>query len=78
MAGVPERSKGVVKFYNGEKGYGFIGRDGNASDVFIHAQALKRSGLNSGVKTGDVLEFDAIPTEAKGPKAENIVIVQAA
>lgn len=74
--GSAERSNGVVKFYNGEKGYGFIRRDGGAPDVFLHSKALKRSGISGGVKTGDSLEFDAMPTEGgRGPKAENIKLL---
>ena len=67
-----ERSAGVVKFFNGEKGFGFVRRDGGAPDVFIHANALKRSGIENGVQTGDRLEFDVLPVEGKGPKASNI------
>lgn len=70
-----ERSKGVVKFFNIEKGFGFCKRDGELSDVFIHANALKRSGIYDGVKAGDTLEFDVIPVDGKGPKADEIKLL---
>ncbi|HVX91571.1 MAG TPA: cold shock domain-containing protein [Candidatus Paceibacterota bacterium] len=67
------RDKGVVKFYNGEKGYGFARRENGAPDVFIHAMALKKSGITNGLTTGEKVEFDVLPsTEGKGPKAANI------
>ena len=37
--------KGTVKWYNARKGYGFITPDDNSDDVFVHATALKNSGL---------------------------------
>jgi CspA family cold shock protein len=70
--GTIERTRGIVKFYNSEKGFGFARRENGASDVFIHANALKRSGIEGPVKTGDKLEFDVLPVDGKGPKANNI------
>ena len=75
--GVEVREQGVVKFFNVEKGFGFVRRD-NAPDVFIHANELKRSGIESGVKTGDKLEFEVIPVDGKGPKASSIKLLVAA
>lgn len=72
-----ERSVGVVKFFDIEKGYGFCQRDG-LDDVFVHANALKRSGIQDGVKTGDKLEFAVIPVEGKGPKADEIRVLERA
>ena len=37
---------GTVKFYNAQKGYGFIAPDGGGNDVFVHATALERAGLS--------------------------------
>ena len=75
--GAVERSEGVVKFFNADKGFGFCRRD-HGVDVFIHANALKRSGIEGGVQTGDRLEFDVIPVDGKGPKAANIKRLSAA
>ena len=74
-SGSVERAVGVVKFYNSEKGFGFARREGGAVDVFIHANALKRSGIEDPVKTGDKLEFDVVPVDGKGPKASQIKLL---
>lgn len=72
-----ERSKGVVKFFNAEKGFGFCRRDGKP-DVFLHQNALKRSGIYDGVVEGDTLEFDVEPVVGKGPKASEIKVLEKA
>lgn len=69
---VTERSVGIVKFYNDDKGFGFCRRENGAADVFIHANELRRSGVSVPVKPGDRLEFDAVAVPGKGPKAQNI------
>ena len=48
---------GTVKFYNGQKGYGFIEPDNGGKDVFVHATALERAGL-SGLSEGQKVSFD--------------------
>jgi cold shock protein len=67
----PVRVQGTVKFFNSDKGFGFATRDGDR-DVFIHANELKRSGVEGPVKEGDQLEFDVVPVDGKGPKAQSI------
>lgn len=69
------RMSGTVKFFNPDKGYGFIRRDGG-QDVFIHANELRKSGIVdlSPVVTGAKLEFTTEAAE-KGPKATNISMV---
>ena len=52
---------GTVKFYNDQKGYGFIQPDDGSKDVFVHASALEKAGiqsLNEGDKVSFVLEDD--------------------
>ncbi len=50
-------TKGTVKFYNGQKGYGFIQQDGGGKDVFVHASALERAGIRS-LAEGQTVSFD--------------------
>jgi CspA family cold shock protein len=48
---------GTVKFYNDQKGYGFIQPDDGSKDVFVHATALERAGLR-GLREGQKVTFD--------------------
>jgi CspA family cold shock protein len=68
-------AKGTVKFFNADKGFGFITPEGGGKDIFIHISALQASGIQS-LREGQQITFD---TEAdrmgKGPKAVNINIV---
>ena len=50
-------TNGTVKFYNDQKGYGFIAPDDGGSDVFVHATALERAGM-SGLSEGQKVTFD--------------------
>jgi cold shock protein len=55
------RISGTLKFYNASKGFGFIAPDDGSKDVFVHASALEKSGidmLNEGDKVTFVLEDD--------------------
>jgi CspA family cold shock protein len=55
------RISGTLKFYNASKGFGFIAPDDGSKDVFVHASALERSGidaLNEGDRVTFVLEDD--------------------
>jgi CspA family cold shock protein len=49
--------KGTVKFYNDQKGYGFIQPDNGGKDVFVHATALQRSGIQ-GLAEGQKVSFE--------------------
>ncbi len=48
---------GIVKFYNDQRGYGFIQPDDGQKDVFVHATALERAGIN-GLREGQKVSFD--------------------
>ena len=65
-------NKGIVKFYNTARGYGFIAPEGGGKDVFVHATALERSGvppLNEGDKVSFDIEDDP---RGRGKQATNI------
>ena len=64
--------KGTVKFFNQDKGFGFITPEGGAKDVFVHISALQASGIQS-LREGQQVTFDTEPDRmGKGPKAVNI------
>jgi CspA family cold shock protein len=50
-------TNGTVKFYNTQKGFGFIQPDGGEKDVFVHATALERAGISS-LQEGQKVKFD--------------------
>ncbi len=66
-------SKGTVKWFNNQKGYGFItGEDGN--DVFVHYSGLNMEGFKS-LEEGAAVTFE-ITEGAKGPQATNVEVVK--
>lgn len=63
---------GTVKFFNTEKGYGFIRPDDGSRDVFVHVSAVTTSGLG-GLNEGQRVSFEIEPDKrGKGPKAVNL------
>jgi CspA family cold shock protein len=67
------RQVGTVKFYNGDKGYGFIAPDDGGKDVFVHVTALEKSGMG-GLSEGIRISFETEPDKrGKGPKAVNLL-----
>ena len=60
---------GTVKFFNNEKGYGFISRDGE-DDVFVHFSNIAGEGYRS-LEEGQTVEFEVGPGR-KGPEALNV------
>jgi Cold shock proteins len=60
---------GTVKWFNAEKGYGFI-TDENGQDVFVHYSAIQEEGFKS-LEEGESVEFDVIQGE-RGPQAANV------
>ena len=66
--------KGIVKWYNARKGYGFITPDDKTDDVFVHATALKICGLKK-LYTGSEVSFET-DEDDKGKRAKSLKILK--
>lgn len=62
--------KGTVKWFNNQKGYGFITDEETKSDVFVHYTGLNMEGFKS-LEEGAAVEFDVVDG-SKGPQATNV------
>jgi cold shock protein len=69
-----ERELGVVKWFNGEKGYGFLARDNGEKDVFVHFSAINAEGFRT-LREGQRVEFEVVQGE-KGPQAQDVDIIE--
>jgi len=65
--------RGTVKWFSKEKGYGFITRDYNQGDVFVHFSAIQQRGFKT-LQEGQRVEFE-VEQDAKGPRAKNVRII---
>ncbi len=63
-------TQGTVKWFNAEKGFGFISVDGGGADVFVHHSAIQTNGYRT-LDENQRVEFDIVQG-AKGPQAENV------
>ncbi len=62
--------QGTVKWFNGEKGFGFIAQDGGGPDVFVHYSAIQTQGFRT-LDENQRVEFE-ITQGPKGPQAEQV------
>lgn len=67
-----DRVNGTVKWFNGEKGYGFIAPDDGSKDVFVHYSEIQSTSTYRNLDEGDRVEM-TIEQGAKGPQATNVV-----
>ena len=65
--------KGTVKWFNDQKGYGFITPDDGSPDLFVHHSAIQGGGFRT-LAENDKVEFE-VGQGPKGPRAENVVKV---
>lgn len=69
-------AQGKVKWFNGEKGYGFIEQEGGGEDLFVHFSAIQSEGYRT-LNEGDVVTFE-VGQGQKGPQARNVVVTESA
>lgn len=66
--------QGTVKWFNSEKGYGFIERENGAGDVFVHYSAIQGDGFRN-LEEGQEVTFEVTQGQ-KGPQASNVSVVR--
>jgi cold shock protein len=67
---------GTVKWFNSDKGFGFIAQDGGGPDAFVHISAVERSGLKS-LTEGQKVSYDLVTDQRRGKtSAENLKVVR--
>jgi CspA family cold shock protein len=65
-------SQGTVKWFNSQKGYGFIQPQDGGKDIFVHISAVQRAGLN-GLNEGQVVEYEEVSNRGR-MSAENLKV----
>jgi cold shock protein len=65
-------ARGTLKWFNSQKGYGFIQPQGGGKDVFVHISAVERAGLSS-LNEGQVIEYEEVANREK-TSAENLKV----
>jgi len=67
------RTRGTVKWFDDQKGFGFITPEDGSKDCFVHHTSIQAEGFKT-LAEGAQVEFDIVQGE-KGPRAENVVVV---
>jgi CspA family cold shock protein len=66
-------ASGTVKWFNSQKGFGFITPEGGSKDVFVHISAVERAGLQ-GLNEGQRVQYDLLPGRDGKSSAENLKV----
>ena len=66
-------AQGTVKWFNAEKGFGFIAQEDGGDDVFVHYSAIQSQGYKS-LEENQKVQFD-VTQGPKGPQAENVIAI---
>ena len=66
--------KGLVRWFNNKKGYGFLQKESDGKDIFVHYSAITMEGYKT-LNTNDKVTFDVVDGE-KGPQAANVVATE--
>jgi CspA family cold shock protein len=72
ISGVFSMARGTVKWFNSQKGYGFIQPQGGGKDVFVHISAVEKAGL-PGLNDGQIVEYEEVSNRGK-TSAENLKV----
>ena len=67
------KATGVVKWFNGDKGFGFLTQDNGGADVFVHFRAISSDGFKT-LEEGQKVSFE-VEDGQKGPSASNVIII---
>lgn len=67
-----QMSTGKVKWFNQEKGFGFITLEGEERDIFVHYSAIQIDGFKT-LEEGQAVSFDIVESD-RGPQAQNVVV----
>ena len=63
---------GTVKWFNADKGFGFITNDEDGKDIFVHFSAINAEGFKT-LEEGQIVEFEISQTD-RGPQAQNVTV----
>jgi cold shock protein len=64
-------ARGIVKWFNSQKGYGFIQPEGGSNDIFVHISAVQKAGLTY-LNAGQHVEFEIVSDNGKKTSAKNL------
>ena len=68
-------TKGIVKFFNATRGFGFIEPEDGSKDAFVHISAVERAGLSS-LSEGQKLSYELQPGQNGKSSAENLSVIE--